>query len=114
MTRLRNPAFYVSRMTDGYPLRTQLPEGIMMPVFSTSHAALEWMDAYGLRHDEYAVAGFHTLEAVRRFAIHYEPGFRHITINPAPDPTVPPNLHPFAKLLEIAESEAEKGTGDDL
>lgn len=107
MTRLRNPALYIGRTDNGFPLQASLPEGVTMPVFSTSEAALEWMDAYGLDHDEYRVEGFHTLEDVRRFAIHYESGYEHITINPAPDPSVPPNLHPFGKLLEIAESEAE-------
>lgn len=107
MTRLRRPAFYIGRTSDGYPLQTQLPEGITMPVFSTSDAALQWMDAYGLGHDEYTVKGFYTLEDVRRFALLYESGFQRIAINPAPDPNVPPNLHPFAKLVEIADAEAE-------
>lgn len=107
MTRLRNPAFYISRTQDGFPLQTELPEGITLPVFSTSDAALQWMDAYGLSHDEYTVEGFYTLEDVRRFAIYNESGFQRLAINPAPDPNTPPNLHPFAKLVEIAESEAE-------
>ena len=106
MTQLRNPAFYISR-SEGLPLQTSLPEGITMPVFSTADAALRWMVAYGLSHDEYTVEGFYTLEDIRRFAIFYESGFQHITINPAPDPNTPPNLHPFAKLVEIAEAEAK-------
>ena len=106
MTRLRNPAFYISR-DDGLPLQTSLPEGITMPVFNAADAALRWMDAYGLSHDEYSVEGFYTLEDVRRFEIRFESGFQHITINPAPDPNSPPNLQPFAKLVEVAELEAE-------
>jgi hypothetical protein len=65
------------------------------------------MDAYGLDHDAYTVEGFYTLENVRRFALHYESGYQCLTINPAPDPNVPPSIHPFAKLIEIAEAEAE-------
>ena len=107
MRRLRNPAFYISRTSDGYPLQTQLPEGVTMPVFSTTNAALQWMDAFGLSHDEYTVEGFYTLEDVRKFAFRYGTGYQHLTINPAPNPNIPPNLHPFAKLVEIAESEAE-------
>jgi hypothetical protein len=107
MARLRNPAFYVERTSDNFPLQTSLPEGIMMPVFTTAEAALQWMDAYDLSHDEYAVKGFYTLEDVRRFALHYESGYQHIAIDPAPEPSVSPNIQPFPRLLEIAESEAE-------
>lgn len=107
MTRLRNPAYYISRSEDGFPLQTQLPEGITMPVFSTSDAALRWMDGYRLGHDRYTVRSFTTLEDVRRFAIHFESGYQNITIDPAPDPNTPPNIHPFGKLMEIARSEAE-------
>lgn len=77
-------------------------------MFSTSEAALQWMSAYGLGHDEYKVEGFYTLEDVERFVVHYGSGYQRMTINPAPDPNVPPNLHPFSKLLEIARSEAQQ------
>jgi hypothetical protein len=65
------------------------------------------MDAYELSHDEYAVKGFYTLDEVRRFALHYESGYQHIAIDPAPEPSVTPNIQPFPRLLEIAEPEAE-------
>lgn len=103
---MRNPAYYIRRTTDGYPLQTRLPEGVTMPVFARSGDALDWMDAYGLSHDTHAVEGFHTLEDVRRFVDTYGSGYEHITINPAPDPQTPPILQPFDRLLEIAESGA--------
>ena len=106
MTRLRNPAFYIERISDSFPLETSLPEGIAMPVFTTADAALQWMEAYDLSHDEYAINGFYTLEDVRRFALHYGSGYQHIAIDPAPKPSVSPIIQPFARLLEIAESEA--------
>ena len=40
VTRLRNPAYYIRRTTDGCPLQTRLPEGVTMPVFSRSGEAL--------------------------------------------------------------------------
>ncbi len=107
MTRLRNPAFFIEQTSDNFPLQTSLPEGITMPVFSTADAALQWMDAHELSHHEYAVKGFYTLEDVRKFALHYESGYQHIAIDPAPEPSVSPNIQPFPRLLEIAESEAE-------
>jgi hypothetical protein len=103
---LRDPAYYIRRVTDGYPLQTELPEGITMPVFSRSEAALEWMRAFGLSHDDYRVEGFFTLNDVRRFVSEYGSGYQHITINPAPDPDVPPVIQPFERLLRIAESAA--------
>ncbi len=107
MTLLKNPAFYISRTGDGLPLQTQLPEGVTLPVFSTSEAALTWMDAHGLGHDEYRIEGFYTLEDVERFVFHYGSGYQRMTINPTPDPNAPPNLYPIAKLLEIARSQAQ-------
>ncbi len=86
MTQLRNPAYYISRTSDGLPLQTQLPKGVMLSVFSTSEAALMWMDAYGLGHDEYRLEGFYTLENVERFVLRYGSGYQRMTINPAPDP----------------------------
>lgn len=47
MTRLRNPAFYISRTQDGFPLQTELPEGITLAVFGTPDAALRWMEWSG-------------------------------------------------------------------
>ncbi len=105
MTRLRNPAFYIKRTQDGFPLQTELPEGITLPVFGTSDAALRWMEAFGLRHDEYTVESFYTLEDVERFVFRYESGYQRLAINPPPEPHTPPILHPFGKLLEIARSE---------
>ncbi len=106
MTQLKDPPFYIRRTNDGYPLQTQLPEGVTMPVFSRAEAALEWMDAYGLGHDTHTVEGFHTLEDVQRFVDAYGSEYQRITINPAPDPNVPPILQPFHRLLEIARSTA--------
>ncbi len=103
---LRDPAFYIRRVSDSYPLQTRLPEGVTMPVFSRSEAALEWMRAFGLEHDEHRVEGFFTLNDVRRFVQDYESGYQYITINPVPDPNVPPNIQPFGRLLDIAESAA--------
>jgi len=40
VTRLRNPAYYIRRTTDGYPLQTRLPEGVTVPVFSWPLAPL--------------------------------------------------------------------------
>jgi len=40
VTRLRNPAYYIRRTTDGCPLQTRLPEGVTMPVFSWPLAPL--------------------------------------------------------------------------
>jgi hypothetical protein len=40
VTRLRNPAYYIRRTTDGYPLQTRLPERVTMPVFSWPLAPL--------------------------------------------------------------------------
>ncbi|MEJ7872098.1 MAG: hypothetical protein WKF67_07540 [Rubrobacteraceae bacterium] len=103
---LRDPAFYIRRVSDGYPLQTELPEGVTMPVFSRSEAAPEWMRAYGLDYNDYRVEGFYTLNDVRRFVENYESGYQYITINPVPDPNVPPNIQPFSRLLPIAESAA--------
>jgi hypothetical protein len=106
VTPLRNPAYYIKRTADELPLRTRLPEGVTMPVFANFDAALRWMDAHGLGHDEYAVEGFHTLEDVERFVFHHGAGYERMTVNPAPDPDAPLRLHPFGKLLEIARYQA--------
>ncbi len=74
-----------------------------MPVVSTTDATLQWMDAFGFSQDENTVEGFYLLEDVRKFAFRYGTGYQHIIINPAPNPNIPPNLHSFAKLVEIAE-----------
>lgn len=106
MARLQDPAFYISRTNDGYPLQIGLPEGVTMPVFARSEDALEWMDAHGLGHDTHSVEGFHTLEDVQRFTDAYGSEYEYITINPAPDPNVSPIIQPFGRLLEIAASGA--------
>jgi hypothetical protein len=49
------------------------------------------MRAFGLEYDEHRVEGFFTLNDVRRFVQDYESGYQYITINPVPDPNVPPN-----------------------
>lgn len=103
--QLKDPAFFIRR-ADGYPLQTRLPEGVTLPVFSRAEAALDWMDAFGLDQDAYAVYGFRTLDDVRTFIAHYESGYEYITINPVPNPNVPPVLQPFNRLLQIAESAA--------
>jgi len=105
-TQLKDPAFYVRRTNDGYPLQTQLPEGVTMPVFSTPEAAMEWMVAFELGRDTHSVEGFYTLDDVRRFVLDYESGYQYITINPVPDPDVPPIIQPFSRLTLIAESAA--------
>lgn len=107
MTRLQDPAFYISRTEDGLPLETRLPEGVTMPVFSRADAALQWMDAYNAGHDQYTVDGFYTLEDVQRFANRHGSRYQYISINPAPNPNISPNIHPFSKLMEIARSEAK-------
>lgn len=106
MAQLRNPAYYISWTEDSLPLQTQLPEGVTMPVFSTVNAAQRWIDAYNLGLDRCTVQEFRTLEDVERFAVHYGSDYQHIAINPAPDPNVSPHIHPFNKLIEIAEAEA--------
>jgi hypothetical protein len=53
MTPLRNPAYYIGRIEDGFPLQAQLPEGITLPVFSTADAALRWKAAYDLLNFPY-------------------------------------------------------------
>lgn len=106
MTLLKDPAFYIRRTNDGYPLQSRLPEGVMLPVFSLAKVAVEWMDAYGLGHDTHSVTGFYTLDDVRRFVAQYESGYQYITINPDTNPNVPPVIQPFSRLLEIAESAA--------
>lgn len=106
MTRLKDPAFYMRRTADGYPLQIGLPEGVTMPVFARSEDALEWMDAHDLGHDTHVVEGFHTLEDVQRFVDDYGSEYQHITVNPAPAPQTPPVIQPFGRLLEIAASRA--------
>lgn len=105
--RLRNPAYYNGRTEDGFPLQTQLPERVTMPVFSAEYAALKWMDAYSLRHSDYEVKSFYTLEDVEPFASSCESGYQHGSIKPTPDPNIPPKIHPFGRLMEMARSEAE-------